>query len=74
MTTNRSGPSAHPIDPTWSVNQLIAHLPESMQLLNAYGVDTCCGGELPLQRAAREANVELELLLELLQSVAEEAR
>jgi iron-sulfur cluster repair protein YtfE (RIC family) len=38
-------------------------------VFNRLGVDTCCGGGLPLESAAREANVPLDDLLAALAPV-----
>jgi regulator of cell morphogenesis and NO signaling len=51
------------IDPRLSVSQLIQHHPAALPLLAAAGIDTCCGGELPLEEAAGRAGVDLPALL-----------
>ena len=54
------------IDLAWSVNELLRRVPRSVAVLNAFGVDTCCGGALTLEEAAIEANVPpTELLIAL---------
>jgi regulator of cell morphogenesis and NO signaling len=72
--TNLSNSATRLVDPAWTVNELISRFPECMPLLNAHGVDTCCGGELPLDRAAREAGMAQRRLLDLLEAVAQGAR
>jgi regulator of cell morphogenesis and NO signaling len=37
--------------------------PDTGAVFNRFGVDTCCGGGLPLDQAAREAGVPLAELL-----------
>lgn len=49
-----------------SVNEVLRLAPATGAVFNRLGVDTCCGGGLPLDEAAREAGVPLdELLAEL---------
>ena len=52
-----------PVDPTWSINELLGRRPAAIAVLNAYGLDTCCGGASSLADAAREAGVELQSLI-----------
>lgn len=47
--------------------------PASAAVFNRLGVDTCCGGGLPLDQAARQAGVELSELLEALAPVLPQA-
>lgn len=54
---------AAPIEPTLSVNDVMACYPESIDLLNALGIDTCCGGTDTLRAAAARAGVPLSVLL-----------
>jgi regulator of cell morphogenesis and NO signaling len=56
------------IDPQLSVNQLLRHRPAALPLLAAAGIDTCCGGGLPLAEAAGRAGVELTDLLRRLEA------
>jgi iron-sulfur cluster repair protein YtfE (RIC family) len=50
-------------DITASVNDLLRDCPSALIALDAYGIDSCCGGDLSLSDAAREAGVSLEHLL-----------
>ena len=45
------------IDPEWTINDLLACAPESAHVLNAFGVDTCCGGGATIAAAAAEAGI-----------------
>jgi iron-sulfur cluster repair protein YtfE (RIC family) len=47
------------IDPQLSLNQLIQQHPFVLPVLTAAGVDTCCGGGLSLEEAARRADANL---------------
>lgn len=51
------------IDPSWTVNEVIAKYPETMPVLNAFGIDTCCGGDESLAAAANEAGLEADRLV-----------
>ena len=50
-------------DLTGSVNDLLRDHPSSIVALNALGIDTCCGGDLPLPEAARHAGVSFDKLV-----------
>jgi regulator of cell morphogenesis and NO signaling len=47
------------IDPKLTLNQLIQRHPDVLPVLAAAGIDTCCGGALSLEEAARRAGVDL---------------
>ena len=47
------------IDPSLTVNEIIARYPAAIGALNACGIDTCCGGGEPLTEAAREAGADV---------------
>ena len=51
------------IDPLWSVNELLALHPAAGRVLNAYGIDTCCGGADSLEDAARASSVDPTVLV-----------
>ncbi len=50
------------IDPKWTINDLLACAPASAPVLNAFGIDTCCGGGAPIATAAAEAGITVEEL------------
>ena len=52
------------IDPTASVNDLLRQYPNAITALDAHAIDTCCGGDLPLEEAARRAGVPLGQLID----------
>jgi len=58
------------IDRRLSVNQLIQQHPAVLSFLTAAGVDTCCGGDLSLEEAARRAGVDLDNLVVRLETEA----
>lgn len=57
------------IDPSLPVNEIIRRWPAVMRVLNAFGIDTCCGGAAPLATAAAESNAPLDDLLAALRDV-----
>ena len=57
------------IDPALPVNEIIRRWPATMRVLNAFGIDTCCGGAEPLSAAAAESNAPLDDLLLALHDV-----
>jgi len=53
-----------------TVNETVLREPRTIAVLNAYGIDSCCGGSLPLEEAAARHGVELQQLLAALRAVA----
>lgn len=52
------------LDPeTTTVHGAMERLPAAAAVFQRFGIDTCCGGELPLRVAAERHGVELERLL-----------
>ncbi len=64
-----SNPSSA-IDPTSTIDAVIAHHPSSITVLNAFGIDTCCGGGDSLADAAAHARVDVATLVAALERVA----
>jgi len=56
----------------WSVNDVLRHFPEAAAVLNRFGIDTCCGGSLPLSDASAAAGVDIRQLVTALQFAAVE--
>ena len=50
-------------DASLSVNEIIRRIPASIAVLNAYGIDTCCGGEISLAESAKDIGVPPEDIL-----------
>lgn len=46
------------IDPTLTLNEITVRYPAALGVLNAYGLDACCGGALPLAEAARRHGLD----------------
>lgn len=51
------------LDAETTINELVRLHPETLPVLQAYGLDTCCGGPLSLAEAARRHGVGTEELL-----------
>lgn len=61
------------IEPTWTVNEVIARYPATVAVFNRFGVDSCCGGGAPLSEAAPRDGVALDSLMQALRDAAERA-
>lgn len=59
-----------PIDPARSVNETIREHPGTVAVFGRHGIDSCCGGDLPVTEAARRHAVNLDELLEELERAA----
>jgi regulator of cell morphogenesis and NO signaling len=73
--TNISRPqirSGSRIDPSWSLNEVLRRQPTTTVVLNAFGLDVCCGGARSLAEAAAEDGVDIDVLLAALEASLEE--
>lgn len=54
-------------NPNWSllstVDEIVAFAPITINVFNAFGIDTCCGGAVPLRDATLRAHVPLATFL-----------
>ncbi len=55
-------------DPKLPVKDLLARFPDVRSVLAAYGLDTCCGGEHPLEQACAAKSVPVSEVLKDLES------
>jgi regulator of cell morphogenesis and NO signaling len=53
---------------TGTVNDVIARFPATVAVFNAFGIDACCGGAVPVEEAARRDGADLTRLLDALRS------
>jgi iron-sulfur cluster repair protein YtfE (RIC family) len=60
--------SAKP-DASWTVNEVIVTLPDSVAVFNAFGVDSCCRGDATLEQAAFDAGLEPDDLVSAITSL-----
>ena len=51
------------IDPSLTINEIIRRYPTTIAVLNAFGVDTCCGGGEPLVAVARRDALDLDVIV-----------
>lgn len=58
-----AAPASSPIDPSWTINELLRREPSSAPVLNAFGVDTCCGGGETITEAAVNAGLDAAELI-----------
>ena len=52
-----------------TVNEIVARHPETIAVFNRFGIDSCCGGGVPLGDAAHRDGAELDALLRALDEV-----
>jgi iron-sulfur cluster repair protein YtfE (RIC family) len=55
------------VDSDCSVNDIIQRFPDALPVLAAYGLDTCCRGNLSLHDAALDAGVEPSMVVDALE-------
>jgi regulator of cell morphogenesis and NO signaling len=53
-----------------SVNQTVSLYPATITIFAHAGIDTCCGGSLPIEEAAKRHGIELRALLSSLETAA----
>ena len=53
-------------DPEWTVNETIRRFPVTVAVFNAFGIDACCGGSVPLSEAARRDGTDPGALVQAL--------
>lgn len=51
------------IDPSILVNDMVAANPATSAVFTRAGIDTCCGGGLPIAEAARRHGLDLDALV-----------
>ena len=55
------------LDTRMTVNEIVARYAETIPVFNRFGMDTCCGGGVSVDQAARREGVEVEAVLAALQ-------
>ena len=54
------------IGPEDTLNAIVARFPQTLPVLQRFGLDTCCGGALPLHTAAQHHGLDVaELVADL---------
>lgn len=59
------------IEPDMTVHEIMTLYPDSIELFNTYGIDTCCGSGVPLSVATERDQVDLGELLARLRRLSE---
>jgi iron-sulfur cluster repair protein YtfE (RIC family) len=62
------------IDADAPLNAIVARYPQALQVLQRFGLDTCCGGALPFRTAAEHHNLNLDELIAALHTAIEQER
>lgn len=62
-------PAALAPDADTTINDLVRLHPETLPVLQARGLDACCGGPLPLAEAAHRHGLALDELLDAIRAV-----
>jgi regulator of cell morphogenesis and NO signaling len=50
------------LDLQWTVNDVVRRYPATLPIFNSLGIDTCCGGALPLATVAEKHRIGLDVL------------
>ena len=58
------------IDLTDTVNDIIARHPSTVSVFNSFGIDSCCGGALPLITVTSRHHIDPDALLVALRQAA----
>ena len=62
------------IDTTKTVREMALNIPGATRVFEKLGIDYCCGGNKPFEKACGEANLEIQQVLGSLESAAVEHR
>ena len=57
------------IDPASTVNEVLVQYPATVSVFNAFGIDACCGGDAPLDEAARRDGADVNALIAALDTI-----
>ena len=63
MNAYAAAPASPSIQPSWTINELLRREPRSAPVLNAFGIDTCCGGGDTITAAAASAGLDAAELI-----------
>jgi iron-sulfur cluster repair protein YtfE (RIC family) len=59
------------IDPTMTINEVIAQHPATIAVFNHLGMDTCCGGGVSVSDAAHRESLDVTSVLSALREAIE---
>lgn len=60
------------LDPSRTINEIIVQHPGTVAVFNRFGFDTCCGGGVSVEDAARRDGVDLDTVLAELRRTLEQ--
>jgi regulator of cell morphogenesis and NO signaling len=63
--------AATALDPNLTINEIVARFPETIPVFNRFGLDTCCGGGVRVDEAARRDGVNVTEVLSALREAVE---
>lgn len=55
-----------------SINQIIKLYPKSIGVFNKFNIDSCCGGSETLEKAVKNAGVDLQTVISEIKKAIEE--
>jgi regulator of cell morphogenesis and NO signaling len=61
------------IDAAWTVNEILHRQPNAVSVLSSFGIDSCCGGALSLEEAARRHGADPRAVLQAIEAVTRRA-
>lgn len=64
-------PNSVLLDPMMTINEIVVLYPQTIPIFNRLGMDTCCGGGVALNEAARRDGLDLDALLGALREAVE---
>jgi regulator of cell morphogenesis and NO signaling len=60
------------LDPAQTINEIVARHPETIAVFNRFGMDTCCGGGVSVDEAARRDGLDIGQILSALREATEQ--
>jgi iron-sulfur cluster repair protein YtfE (RIC family) len=57
------------LDRTLTINEIVALHPETIAVFNRFGMDTCCGGGVTIDEAARRDTIDANAVIVALNEV-----
>lgn len=57
------------IDATMTINEVVGRYPITLPVFNRFAMDTCCGGRLTVDEAARRHGMEVNVVMAELHAV-----
>ena len=74
MAASRYTESSTLFDTSETINAIVARYPAAVKVLAAFGLDTCCGGALPLHVAAAQHGLDSHEVADALRKELESER